>query len=1202
MLGATYYADPSHIAGLPRGVMLYASQMIPSHAKNFYWELEIISLGENTDGDTGDPVISIGQTGTPIISIGFAPAADKKDGTWSNPVGTLLFHNNGRVVHYNGQSLLQWRSLRFDVQLAPGDTLGFGYEKLTEATNLLEASGRVYFTLNGVKLDQALENVKGNIYPVVHIQKKNVRVKANFGSHPFVYTDLQRQTNEPSEAENDSVLLSSMPFQEQRTESPDGFDVGAGHRRLNSYSSSTATCPQPLKEYSFSTSEECLSESSHMPATKTGSHIQPITLLDDDSDTEDDDDDLEGNGNQASDINSLLVKSWETRVFPIIRRRFRNETERKDGLEQIKGALSLGMADIARQTVEFLYEENGGIPRDLHLPTLDDIKEEVNKFSIESIRKGHSVIITNPEDLNIINLPKYCCPSMWKTFGLTGEVLEIDSSNQLVQVETYLSLEGVLVRYWYPISALEKPLGCDSKVGVAGTRKINISNHLVHKELLNYEYALSRLNCREAYTTLMGQTKKDDLPSLNYVDDNSPMATMIKSSILLFQDIDMENLQYLSNQCLAVPDNGNMLEKNLAIVSSSSTVLNKSRGKLSELFYQNPQELKAKIQDYISKVVGNGEDCFIDLSNQICSIIEHSPEMFYTEEIPINDDYPLKSSIHFPRASFLIASVKINKKMMDAKDMKDLTIQLQTLDGDDVRHNGQFSTKDIIQYPVSVQGFKQPINSAFPPIIMANDIVKVSHGGGDDMGFKLLLHSVPQEFPLTMLFLEQILEADPKYVTPEILNNVIGLLSRFFIQYRCPLVIKERLLHLLAELIRRNKGTKIAIMSKLIEEMKSVHELEMARKDFLTFSSYFQALFEVVKAYTDFQPLLSSKNISHSPAPDDKEPSPAASLFRRRMQISARRSTSPLSDPQNKSSNSWFFEARRDMNLLQFLLDTDDASYMVCQDDLRKIYEDHMLPRDFSRLLILRGLPKHFTESQLREEIELVLNKYQGAFKNDIFIVPVDKMEGLETLAIEEEITIENSDEEIPSPESVTAPDENSQHTIPSNSGMAVIQVRAKCVLKKVKEEMESNKVLNTRSEIDSSDLRIATVLPTYRSESMIMEKILHLYFLDKLFDTTGENFNDSFYNTLEEIYLSCYLTSTDEVCEGLEDVIALKFPQILKQSEGNMLFTFLYGLKQTRGGLQEGVKEILQKYGFPTVDQVRQGEYLFFYFMTSCY
>lgn len=46
------------------------------------------------------------------------------------------------------------------------------------------------------------------------------------------------------------------------------------------------------------------------------------------------------------------------------------------------------MVDIARQTVEFLYEENGGIPRDLYLPTIEDIKDEANKFTTDKVRKG----------------------------------------------------------------------------------------------------------------------------------------------------------------------------------------------------------------------------------------------------------------------------------------------------------------------------------------------------------------------------------------------------------------------------------------------------------------------------------------------------------------------------------------------------------------------------------------------------------------------------------------------------------------------------------------------------------------------------------------------------------------------------------------------------------------------------------------------
>lgn len=63
------------------------------------------------------------------------------------------------------------------------------------------------------------------------------------------------------------------------------------------------------------------------------------------------------------------------------------------------------MVDIARQTVEFLYEENGGVPRDLYLPTIEDIKDEANKFTIDKVRKGpcNSMFAFNPtRDLDAI--------------------------------------------------------------------------------------------------------------------------------------------------------------------------------------------------------------------------------------------------------------------------------------------------------------------------------------------------------------------------------------------------------------------------------------------------------------------------------------------------------------------------------------------------------------------------------------------------------------------------------------------------------------------------------------------------------------------------------------------------------------------------------------------------------------------------------
>lgn len=58
------------------------------------------------------------------------------------------------------------------------------------------------------------------------------------------------------------------------------------------------------------------------------------------------------------------------------------------------------MVDIARQTVEFLYEENGGIPRDLYLPTIEDIKDEANKFTIDKVRKGTKGNVPNVKTQN----------------------------------------------------------------------------------------------------------------------------------------------------------------------------------------------------------------------------------------------------------------------------------------------------------------------------------------------------------------------------------------------------------------------------------------------------------------------------------------------------------------------------------------------------------------------------------------------------------------------------------------------------------------------------------------------------------------------------------------------------------------------------------------------------------------------------------
>lgn len=58
---------------------------------------------------------------------------------------------------------------------------------------------------------------------------------------------------------------------------------------------------------------------------------------------QEEEEELEGTGSPPEeDLHALLVKAWEAKVFPVIQKRFRNDHERKSGLEQIKGALQLG--------------------------------------------------------------------------------------------------------------------------------------------------------------------------------------------------------------------------------------------------------------------------------------------------------------------------------------------------------------------------------------------------------------------------------------------------------------------------------------------------------------------------------------------------------------------------------------------------------------------------------------------------------------------------------------------------------------------------------------------------------------------------------------------------------------------------------------------------------------------------------------------
>jgi len=68
-------------------------------------------------------------------------------------------------------------------------------------------------------------------------------------------------------------------------------------------------------------------------------------------------------------------------------------------------------------------------------------------------------------------------------------------SNELVQVETYLRSEGVLVRYWYPLDMLERPPQGYRKSAMIGHQSLDTSNINIHQYVDQISFIQTRNNC-----------------------------------------------------------------------------------------------------------------------------------------------------------------------------------------------------------------------------------------------------------------------------------------------------------------------------------------------------------------------------------------------------------------------------------------------------------------------------------------------------------------------------------------------------------------------------------------------------------------------------------------------------------------------------------------------------------------------------------
>ena len=290
--------------------------------------------------------------------------------------------------------------------------------------------------------------------------------------------------------------------------------------------------------------------------------------------------------------------------------------------------MSAGMETIAQETVEFLYEENGGIPRDLHLPTMDDVKADLGKFTVSRVKKGSVVVVQK-------DLPYVRCGGrmMQKTQGLTGTVLDVDEHTETVQVECYLQNEGALVRFWYPVMSLERPPPGYRKA--SSLRGADAANMLVHRQLLKCESALVSMYCRQALLTVQEviDQQEQDLTS-----------RLLMASEKCFAEALLEGVTTTTNPDLAPAPS----------VPLGPLVLSPL-----PLFYSDIETVKREIQGILAGRMSVGVKVE-KLAQRLCQTLLNGPQDFGVMELKVTETKEVIDVVH-PDAAFILVSCQDDK-------------------------------------------------------------------------------------------------------------------------------------------------------------------------------------------------------------------------------------------------------------------------------------------------------------------------------------------------------------------------------------------------------------------------------------------------------------------------------------------------------------------------------------------------------------
>lgn len=140
------------------------------------------------------------------------------------------------------------------------------------------------------------------------------------------------------------------------------------------------------------------------------------------------------------------------------------------------------------------------------------------------------------------------------------------------------------------------------------------------RELLKCESMMTRMYCRTALLELIDHCNSSAMEVISY---SASLGSGMAANAALLQELDIENLQLLSNELQCPPQpNGTITASSLDTASSQNECLAQHLCSLTDVFYRNGDRLRQELAVAISRAANQGEDYLIELTNQICICLQ----------------------------------------------------------------------------------------------------------------------------------------------------------------------------------------------------------------------------------------------------------------------------------------------------------------------------------------------------------------------------------------------------------------------------------------------------------------------------------------------------------------------------------------------------------------------------------------------------